>query len=311
MLPAPVRRPIPPSPPISGKRSNATSRSRLCSLTATVASALASVVASSRRAPTRGLSVSRCSRRAPGSPCSCRCSSASRVRLRQRRSARRCCRRRLSQHERHLRRLRPAAALRHAHRPDDRRLASSSCAPRASLTTRSTTCRTSRSSSTLFVSHVLAVFEALLFERRVIFVSKDYLRLSHCIFAAASLLFPFQWQHIFIPILPRALLDVCCAPMPFVVGVHVSCMPQLQRMPLESTVFVDLDRNTVTDTAASAVNAVPDERRRRRRRQRAAPAPIGSDSRAADALRRAPARRARRRSCARSATTGTRSPTRS
>jgi hypothetical protein len=111
---------------------------------------------------------------------------------------------------------------------------------------------------TLFVSHVLAVFEALLFERRVIFVSKDYLRLSHCIFAAASLLFPFQWQHIFIPILPRALLDVCCAPMPFVVGVHVSCMPQLQRMPLESTVFVDLDRNTVTDTAASAVNAVPD-----------------------------------------------------
>jgi hypothetical protein len=111
---------------------------------------------------------------------------------------------------------------------------------------------------TLFVSHVLAVFEALLFERRVIFVSKDYLRLSHCIFAAASLLFPFQWQHIFIPILPRALLDVCCAPMPFVVGVHVSCMPQLQRMPLESTVFVDLDRNTVTDTAASAVNAVSD-----------------------------------------------------
>jgi hypothetical protein len=112
---------------------------------------------------------------------------------------------------------------------------------------------------TLFVANVLQVFEALLLERRVIFVSKDYTRLSHCIFGVASLLFPFQWQHIFIPILPRALLDVCCAPMPFVVGVHASCMPQLQRMPLESTVFVDLDSNSVTDTAASAINAVADE----------------------------------------------------
>ena len=54
------------------------------------------------------------------------------------------------------------------------------------------------------------------------------------------------------------MIDVCCAPMPFVVGVHASSVPQLRRMPLEHTVFVDLDAHTVIDNAASAINAAPE-----------------------------------------------------
>jgi hypothetical protein len=52
-------------------------------------------------------------------------------------------------------------------------------------------------------------------------------------------------QYIFIPVLPGPLLHYCCAPMPFIVGVHASCLPALETMPLEETVFVDLDVDTV------------------------------------------------------------------
>jgi hypothetical protein len=32
-------------------------------------------------------------------------------------------------------------------------------------------------------------------------------------------LYPFNWQHIFIPVVPQSLLSFCCAPMPFLVGI--------------------------------------------------------------------------------------------
>jgi hypothetical protein len=32
------------------------------------------------------------------------------------------------------------------------------------------------------------------------------------------LIFPFHWEHIFIPLLPEKLIDFICAPMPFICG---------------------------------------------------------------------------------------------
>lgn len=36
----------------------------------------------------------------------------------------------------------------------------------------------------------------------------------------ALLLYPLSWSHIYIPVLPEALLGVLAAPMPFLIGVH-------------------------------------------------------------------------------------------
>jgi hypothetical protein len=40
-------------------------------------------------------------------------------------------------------------------------------------------------------------------------------------------------QHIFVPVLPRSLLTYCCAPMPFLVGVHSAFMSEVNQLPLE------------------------------------------------------------------------------
>ncbi|KAI3634138.1 hypothetical protein MIR68_007742 [Amoeboaphelidium protococcarum] len=66
---------------------------------------------------------------------------------------------------------------------------------------------------------LITLITALLLERRIIFVSQSLQKLSDCCNAAISLIYPLDWQHIFIPILPRKLLDFLCSPTPYVIGI--------------------------------------------------------------------------------------------
>lgn len=52
----------------------------------------------------------------------------------------------------------------------------------------------------------VSLLGALLLERRIVLVSADLGRLSAAVTAAAALLFPFRWQHIFLPIVPASLI---------------------------------------------------------------------------------------------------------
>ncbi|MDP2439154.1 MAG: DENN domain-containing protein, partial [archaeon] len=91
--------------------------------------------------------------------------------------------------------------------------------------------------------NLLLLLGSLLVERRVIFVSANLSQLSACVQAAVALLYPFSWQHVYIPVLPSTLLAYCCAPMPFVVGVLETSLLELSELPLEETLIVDLDEN--------------------------------------------------------------------
>ncbi|XP_008316787.1 DENN/MADD domain containing 2Da isoform X2 [Cynoglossus semilaevis] len=67
---------------------------------------------------------------------------------------------------------------------------------------------------------VLLVFAAAVLERRIIFVADELGTLSQVIHAVAALLYPFTWQHTFIPIIPEILIDVVMAPTPYLLGVQ-------------------------------------------------------------------------------------------
>lgn len=62
----------------------------------------------------------------------------------------------------------------------------------------------------------------MLFERRIIFTSKKLYRLSACVQSANAILYPMNWQHIFIPVLPQSLIDYLLAPMPYLIGLPYS-----------------------------------------------------------------------------------------
>ncbi|XP_068586358.1 DENN domain-containing protein 2B isoform X1 [Cebidichthys violaceus] len=94
--------------------------------------------------------------------------------------------------------------------------------------------------SCLSVRQVIRVFASLLLERRVIFVADKLSTLSSCMHAVVALLYPFSWQHTFIPVLPGSMLDIVCCPTPFLVGLLSSSMPKLKELPVEEALMVDL-----------------------------------------------------------------------
>ncbi|NWV93775.1 DEN2C protein, partial [Machaerirhynchus nigripectus] len=92
----------------------------------------------------------------------------------------------------------------------------------------------------LSVSHTIRVFASLLLERRVIFVADNLSTLSKCGHAAVATLYPFTWQHTYIPVLPASMIDIVCSPTPFLIGILSCSLPQLQDLPVEEVLIVDL-----------------------------------------------------------------------
>ncbi|XP_062461653.1 DENN domain-containing protein 2C isoform X2 [Pezoporus occidentalis] len=92
----------------------------------------------------------------------------------------------------------------------------------------------------LSVTHTIRVFASLLLERRVIFVADNLSVLSKCGHAAVATLYPFTWQHTYIPVLPTSMIDIVCSPTPFLIGILSCSLPQLQDLPIEEVLIVDL-----------------------------------------------------------------------
>ncbi|XP_068997308.1 DENN domain-containing protein 2C isoform X1 [Embiotoca jacksoni] len=92
----------------------------------------------------------------------------------------------------------------------------------------------------LSVDKLLQVFASILLERRVIFIADKLSVLSRCGHAVLALLYPFTWQHTFVPVLPASMLDISCSPTPFLIGVLAPCLPQLLELPIEEVLIVDL-----------------------------------------------------------------------
>ncbi|XP_072294220.1 DENN domain-containing protein 1B [Eucyclogobius newberryi] len=93
------------------------------------------------------------------------------------------------------------------------------------------------------VNNMLQLYASMLHERRIIITSSKLSTLTACVHGAAALLYPMFWQHIFIPVLPPHLLDYCCAPMPYFVGVHLSLLERVRSRSLEDVVILNVDTN--------------------------------------------------------------------
>ena len=90
----------------------------------------------------------------------------------------------------------------------------------------------------------LALFAALLHERRVVLSGSDPGSLSAAVRAAAATLAPARWQHVFVPLLPHTLLDVLTAPVPFLVGLPSRHAKAFEALPTEEVFHLDLDSGT-------------------------------------------------------------------
>ncbi|XP_053333444.1 DENN domain-containing protein 1B [Clarias gariepinus] len=95
------------------------------------------------------------------------------------------------------------------------------------------------------VGNLLQLYASMLFERRILICSSKLSTLTACVHACSGMLFPMYWQHIFIPVLPPHLLDYCCAPMPYLIGVHSSMIERVRSRALDDVVILNVDTNTM------------------------------------------------------------------
>ncbi|XP_034354062.2 DENN domain-containing protein 1C isoform X3 [Arvicanthis niloticus] len=104
--------------------------------------------------------------------------------------------------------------------------------------------------------NIVGLFAALLAERRVLLTASKLSTLTACVHASCALLYPMRWEHVLIPTLPPHLLDYCCAPMPYLIGVHGSLAERVREKALEDVVVLNADSNTL-ETPFDDVQALP------------------------------------------------------
>ncbi|CAM9133700.1 unnamed protein product, partial [Ectocarpus fasciculatus] len=115
----------------------------------------------------------------------------------------------------------------------------------------------------LNLSNVLLVMSAILAERQIIFVSTQLSLLTTCAEVLTSLMYPLRWSHVYIPILPRALLGVFGAPVPFIVGIHSDFLKSVHCSIPDEAVVVFIDDNRVELGALGLPPALPESRGRK------------------------------------------------
>ncbi|XP_050782186.1 DENN domain-containing protein 1A isoform X2 [Gopherus flavomarginatus] len=95
------------------------------------------------------------------------------------------------------------------------------------------------------VNNMLHLYASMLYERRILICCSKLSTLTACVHGSAAMLYPMFWQHVYIPVLPPHLLDYCCAPMPYLIGIHLSLMEKVRNMALEDVVILNVDTNTL------------------------------------------------------------------
>jgi pentatricopeptide repeat protein len=99
----------------------------------------------------------------------------------------------------------------------------------------------------LDVKNVEIVIEALMLEQRTLILSSQMSALCIVTECITKLMYPFEWHHVYIPLLPRSLTDFLYAPYPFLIGTDPAFVHGfVDEMALSELCVVDLDNNTVT-----------------------------------------------------------------
>ncbi|TRZ00932.1 hypothetical protein DNTS_016311 [Danionella cerebrum] len=100
----------------------------------------------------------------------------------------------------------------------------------------------------LGVENVLQLFTCALLEIQILLYSQHYQRLMTVAEGITALMFPFQWQHVYVPILPASLLHFLDAPVPYLMGLHSNGQDDRTKLelPQEANLcFVDIDNHFI------------------------------------------------------------------
>ncbi|KAL9256163.1 DENN domain and WD repeat-containing protein [Drosera capensis] len=98
----------------------------------------------------------------------------------------------------------------------------------------------------LDVDNLIKLFTAVLLERRILLRSNKYSLLTLVSEAICHLIYPFRWQHVYIPLLFFSGVEYIDAPTPYMMGLHSGV--DTYGLSMDGVVIVDLEHNRITTT---------------------------------------------------------------
>jgi len=104
---------------------------------------------------------------------------------------------------------------------------------------------------------LVMIFGTLLIERKVILLGNNVSQITSCISALYSLLYPFQWHHIIITIIPDQLTDLLQAPFPFFAGVLKNSI-NIDNLEIEDGIVVDLETKSLIKKCGDEATLIPE-----------------------------------------------------
>lgn len=111
----------------------------------------------------------------------------------------------------------------------------------------------------LDISTLILVFSAILLESRVLFISSYFSVLFKAAEIAKALIYPLLWPHIYVPVLPRRMLQYLECPTPFIFGVNKSWLDDAMMRDLlaEDILIIDLDIGRAVGHGATSILKLP------------------------------------------------------
>ncbi|XP_036234750.1 DENN domain-containing protein 3 isoform X1 [Molothrus ater] len=92
---------------------------------------------------------------------------------------------------------------------------------------------------------VLQIMTCILTEQRIVFFSSDWALLTLIAECFMLYLHPLQWQHTFVPILSRQMLDFVMAPTSFLMGCHIDHFDEVS-MEGEDLILINIDNGDIS-----------------------------------------------------------------
>ena len=105
----------------------------------------------------------------------------------------------------------------------------------------------------LTVDNVMRLFKRVLLDTSNLFMSSDPKKLVNCCEAIKSLIFPFKYEVIYVPHLPKVLLDIVDVPCVFMLGIELKHFKETEKHIKDGTYIVDLDNNHIKQQPHTSV----------------------------------------------------------
>ncbi|XP_051526905.1 DENN domain-containing protein 3 isoform X2 [Myxocyprinus asiaticus] len=99
---------------------------------------------------------------------------------------------------------------------------------------------------------ILQIISSILMEQRIVFLSTDWAKLTLVAESFMIYIHPLCWQHPFVPVLSRQMLDFIMAPTAYLMGCHTYHFDEVAE-EMDDLVLIDIDEGTVSSSGSDTL----------------------------------------------------------